>query len=347
MLLGKQMLKLPNGDVYIGDIDHLSYIPKSWGTRTGKGVHFFVNGDIYEGSFVDGVPHGKGTFRYSNGNNYKGYFETGKCHGRGLLKYPDNNILEGQWSDGKLSEKVKIRMFNGDVFTGIWRESCKISKGTYTFSNGDSLEGEFRAGAYKGFGKYFTKTGIYEGMFISSAAIVSGCAKLELTDGSYSGEIEIVAQTGHELVKLFGNDHCYIVLAILTGKATLVYKDGSQYSGSFVNGKYHGTGIRSFRNGAYYDGDWKDGLRHGTGKNKFCDGLIYKGFWKDDKWNGRGSLFYPDGSICIAKFEDDKVIKVICMSKWDNENGQNDNTSLNLISYHDFENFSGLRCSEN
>ena len=213
ILLGKERLKLPNGDLYIGDIDHLSYIPKSWGTRTGKGVHFFANGEIYEGSFVDGEPHGKGTFRYSNGNIYKGYFQEGKCHGKGSLKYPDNKILEGQWIDGKQTENVKLKMFNGDVFTGKWSERCEISKGTYTFRNGDSLEGEFRAGAYKGFGKYYMKTGRPEGMFISSAAIVSGCTKLELKEGSYSGEIEVITQTGHELIKLFGSESCYIVLA--------------------------------------------------------------------------------------------------------------------------------------
>ena len=191
------------------------------------------------------------------------------------------------------------------------------------------------------------KTGRPEGMFISSAAIVSGCTKLELKEGSYTGEIEVITQTGHELIKLFGNEHCYIVLARLTGKGTLIYKDGSKYSGSFIDGIYHGNGTRSLRSGAYYEGKWEDGLRHGFGKNRFNDGLIYKGFWEKGKWNGRGALFYTDGTICVAEFADDKVVKEICSYKGDMETDSMDDSGLNFISYKDEESFPGLKCSEN
>ena len=35
---------------------------------TGQGQMSFVSGDVYDGSFLDGVPHGPGRFTYASGD---------------------------------------------------------------------------------------------------------------------------------------------------------------------------------------------------------------------------------------------------------------------------------------
>jgi hypothetical protein len=44
-----------------------------------------------------------------------------------------------------------------------------------------------------------------------------------------------------------------------------VLKDGSRYSGDFVDGKRHGTGANTFPNGVKYEGQWVNDEPHGLG----------------------------------------------------------------------------------
>ena len=43
-----------------------------------------------------------------------------------------------------------------------------------------------------------------------------------------------------------------------------------------------------YKDGSVYTGDWIEGNRHGQGKRIFSDGMIYEGDWKDDKGTGKG-----------------------------------------------------------
>lgn len=104
----------------------------------------------------------------------------------------------------------------------------------------------------------------------------------------------------------------------LSGYGTYYYKDGSKYTGSFLDGKRDGYGTYDypdgrknsgkFRNdklngsGSYYssDGDlvysgnYKDDLRHGYG-DSFNDGKKqYSGNWRNGKKNGYGTQYFHD-----------------------------------------------------
>jgi hypothetical protein len=344
---GKETLKLPNGDLYIGDIDHLTYIPKSWGTLTGKGVYIWANSDIYEGNFVEGVPHGNGTFRYANGNVYKGFFRDGKCHGIGTLKYPDHSIYKSEWYDGKMSEEGTLMMSNGDVFEGKWKEGCKKFKGIYKFYNGDSLDGEFKTGDYHGKGTYYTKDGKFSGIFVSSRIETSGLAKLELNEGEYEGEIEIITRTNREFKKLFGYDPCDILIVHINGKGVFRYNNGYEYRGSFINGKFHGKGIMKFGDDSYYEGDWENGIKNGDGEMKYADGVIYKGGWEEDKWNGIGTLYFTDGTSGSAEFENNKIIRHISTDPEPGETESDKDAREKFISIKSSLKFPGLEFSEN
>ena len=44
----------------------------------GQGIYTFINGDKYEGKFIDGKFDGQGTYTYSNGDKYVGIWIDGK-----------------------------------------------------------------------------------------------------------------------------------------------------------------------------------------------------------------------------------------------------------------------------
>lgn len=47
---------------------------------------FYVNGDIYEGNWVNGEKNGKGTAYFKNGDIYEGEWVKGLPDGFGILK---------------------------------------------------------------------------------------------------------------------------------------------------------------------------------------------------------------------------------------------------------------------
>jgi len=48
-------------------------------------IHYFSNGDKYEGDFVHDKMHGQGTYYYTNGNKYEGHFNNNIREGKGEL----------------------------------------------------------------------------------------------------------------------------------------------------------------------------------------------------------------------------------------------------------------------
>jgi hypothetical protein len=46
--------------------------------RTGKGIYYYENGDVYEGDFLDNQFHGYGKFIFTNGAIDDGLWDNGK-----------------------------------------------------------------------------------------------------------------------------------------------------------------------------------------------------------------------------------------------------------------------------
>ena len=72
------MLMLPNGSLYSGDIKYDVI-------REGKGENSWPNGDTYTGDWLNDLPHGKGSMRRKNKDNYRGSFSYGQYSGLGEL----------------------------------------------------------------------------------------------------------------------------------------------------------------------------------------------------------------------------------------------------------------------
>lgn len=54
----------------------------------------------------------------------------------------------------------------------------------------------------------------------------------------------------------------------MNGHGIYTWKDGSQYEGTFLNGKKNGKGRFRDVNGAVFVGNWKNGKRYGKGTLK-------------------------------------------------------------------------------
>jgi len=90
-------LKLPNGDVYLGE----------WrdGRKNGQGTYTYKsNGQKYEGEWIDDKASGLGTFTYSDGIKYVGEWKDGKRQGQGIEYAVNGSIInQGLWIDNQFA----------------------------------------------------------------------------------------------------------------------------------------------------------------------------------------------------------------------------------------------------
>ena len=114
---------------------------------------------------------------------------------------------------------------------------------------------------------------------------------------------------------------------IKTGEGQYIKEGKFEYTGSFVNGEFHGNGSIRYANGMKYQGQWFEGKMQGKGTltttegdtyigelsdNKFngegtltkATGDIYTGFWIDGVLNGQGSLTTKQGLLYVGGFAD-------------------------------------------
>ena len=80
----------------------------------------YSNGDIYQGSMVDGLRRGYGTLNYFDGSTYVGNWVNDQKCGYGHMN----------WGDGI-------------QYVGEWRDDMMNGYGTYTMSDGTIIEGNF------------------------------------------------------------------------------------------------------------------------------------------------------------------------------------------------------------
>ena len=59
--------------------------------------------------------------------------------------------------------------------------------------------------------------------------------------------------------------------------STRLFEDGSKYTGDFLNGEIHGSGLYEFANGTVYEGEFAYGLIHGYGTMYYISGEVYEG----------------------------------------------------------------------
>ena len=70
---------MENGDVYIGDMVDNKF--------SGKGKYKWVDGQLYQGEYRDGMEQGTGMELYPSGNAYFGEFADSNFNGKGTYKW--------------------------------------------------------------------------------------------------------------------------------------------------------------------------------------------------------------------------------------------------------------------
>jgi len=69
----------------------------------------------------------------------------------------------------------------------------------------------------------------------------------------------------------------------------------SRYEGELVNGRMHGSGVRTWPNGSRHQGQWRDDRANGQGIRVWSTGSRYEGEWRDNLAHGPGVLTTANG----------------------------------------------------
>ena len=169
-----------NGDKYEGD----------WveNKRHGFGTYFKLERGRhrveYHGTFVEGKREGFGVFFSPEGERYEGEWTASKRHGRGRQTFapkpgddpdlPGADVYEGDWVMDERTGSGVMRYANGDVWTGEWVKGEKHGAGTFfNMQNRTRYEGVWERGT--------PRCGTYETMEEGEDAEVF-LPKIELTD---------------------------------------------------------------------------------------------------------------------------------------------------------------------
>lgn len=75
---------------------------------SGLGRFTYGNGSVFEGEFLNGLPHGEGITVYDNGDRYVGEWFRHKPNGKGKMTYASGDILEGTWINGQFTRGKKL-----------------------------------------------------------------------------------------------------------------------------------------------------------------------------------------------------------------------------------------------
>ena len=102
---------IENDDIFIGEFESNLITPK-------KGILLTVNGEYYEGEFLNGKKDGKGKLIYKNGTEYIGDFKNNRHNGYGQLTQMDGEIFQGEWKEGKINGNGTRFHSNGDKYIG-------------------------------------------------------------------------------------------------------------------------------------------------------------------------------------------------------------------------------------
>ena len=180
---------------------------------TGWGREARVNGDVFEGRFVDGAIYGKGINQNYKGNIYFGEFLDSKREGKGELKTKKIHYV-GDFKNDRFNGKGKLEFLTqGHEYDGDFKNNEIYGIGVFKWKNGDVYEGEMKNGKLDGYGKYTYKNGqIYEGTYVNG--IKEGLGKLISGDRIYEGEFKNGKPDGEGVLTIKGKRY------------NIIYKDG-------------------------------------------------------------------------------------------------------------------------
>jgi len=276
--------------------------------KNGYGQMLYSSGDVYEGNFLDGLPHGEGIMTDSNGV-FNGCFWKYYQNGYGELTLKDGTKRTGLWDKGRYVSELNTKSMMGCV-----SGDCQNGYGVSIDFNGSIYKGYFRNGIAHGHGKSIYKTGFE----------IDGAYE----DSGLNGFASVTYPENSETVKHFG----FYSRNQAHGYGAMFYKTGI-YIGQFEHGNTVGEGVfLNYETGNKLSGVFNGGkliteisekeLKPLFGSNnglgvKFLTEGRYYGYLKDGVPEGRGVLLKFDGTIITGKFSGGEYVdgSDIAMSK--------------------------------
>jgi hypothetical protein len=286
-----KVITFNNGVSYDGRYE--GYVGHNSKVKYGPGKHYFKDGDVYEGDWINNLPNGKGKFYWPNGTVYEGDWVNGDRTGKGKLILYNGEVYEGDFVNGKSTGKGKITWTTGDVYEGDFLNNLPNGKGERTNSNGEVYEGDWVNGDGTGKGKKTWPNGtVYEGNFLNN--LPNGKGKKTLTNGGRAEGDWVNGQFVNGKTT-WRNGTVYeggFVNGLRTGKGKYTWPTGEVYEGDFVNNLSNGKGKYTWPTGEVYEGDFVNGDKTGKGKYTWPNGDVYEGDWVNNNRSGYGEIYY-------------------------------------------------------
>ncbi len=143
---GTGKITWPNGDMFDGTLVN--------GRRNGVGQAVWANGQRYNGDWLEDKQTGRAHVRFLNGNQYEGSVLDGKPHGQGRMTYASGDSYAGQFNSGVQDGRGAYLWKSGQKFDGEWKNNLPHGTGRMEFATGEICEGQFAAGEPDGKGTY-------------------------------------------------------------------------------------------------------------------------------------------------------------------------------------------------
>ncbi|KAM4711014.1 alsin isoform 2-T2 [Anableps anableps] len=185
---GRGILKWPDGRIYTGSFKN--------GLEDGFGEFVCPNkmlnkDDLYHGYWKEGKMHGLGTYRYASGEVYDGSFQDGMRQGHGMLRSGKHNtsspsVFIGHWlQDKKTGYGVFDDITKGEKYMGMWQDHQRQGMGVVVTQFGLYYEGAFKDNKMMGTGILLSEDDTtYEGEF-SDDWTLTGKGVLTMPNGDY------------------------------------------------------------------------------------------------------------------------------------------------------------------
>ena len=218
--------------------------PFEMGKRSGSEGHcVYLNGDVYDGSWLAGRRQGMGEWRLHRSTSslavapvvYKGPFDKGVPHTTGsaeaTVEYSDGSSYTGA-VDAQLRRHGRgvHRLANGDVFEGVFAQDQREGRGTLQGADGAVCDGTWRRGQL-------------DGEVRVSFASASPGAETALTTQDLTFDVRNLQQLRRSPYPVKSYEGPCSAGVLTGGNATLLFCDGSTYNGAVRHGLPHGTGI--------------------------------------------------------------------------------------------------------
>ncbi len=173
-------IRFTDGSKYLGSADEK--------TLTGNGRMIFINGDVYEGGWLNGIRNGSGKYIWASDDTYDGEWKDDKMSGTGKFVLSNGGMLQGLFENNRFVDgsyqvvndfgnytfsikagipvAVNMVLPDGTEYLGDLDDERLNGHAQIKYSNGDVYDGNVADGTKSGFGTYTWESGSsYDGIW--------------------------------------------------------------------------------------------------------------------------------------------------------------------------------------